>query len=198
MWVFLAHGVFLRSLPLELRSQAEASCHLPTKHILDLTAFGLCLANELTTQPPVDGRIFGLLLAKLIQPNAVSVKVLGPETYKRPRPFGPPSPRMRSIFLSLKHSPPALQALRRLLHRSLTIFLCIHSTTRSSTKRSSWSLLVLARVPRSTPSHLHYSSLVDARSSLRPGDDARKKRSHLSTSVVTMTIQRTGGRGSEC
>ena len=85
LWVFLAHGILLRSLPLELRSQAERVCHLfsVTKHILsDLTAFGLCLPNELTTQPPVYGRLFGLLLAKLIQPNAVQIKVLSHETYK--------------------------------------------------------------------------------------------------------------------
>jgi len=44
--------------------------------------FSLCLPNKLTTQPPVDERIFGLLLAKLIQPNAIPVKVLGTETYK--------------------------------------------------------------------------------------------------------------------
>ena len=89
LWVFLAHGILLRSLPLELRSQPEAS--LPpalvttlTKHILPdlLTAFGLSIPNELTTQPLVDGRIFGLLLAQLIQPNAVPEKVLGAETYK--------------------------------------------------------------------------------------------------------------------
>ncbi len=89
LWVFLAHGILLRSLPLELRSQAEAS--LPpalvstlTKHILPdlLTAFGLCLPNELTTQPPIDGRIFGLLLAQLIKPDAVPLKVLGAENFK--------------------------------------------------------------------------------------------------------------------
>ena len=89
LWVFLAHGILLRSLPLELRSQPEA-CLPPalvstlTKHILpDLaTAFSLCIPNELTTQPPIDGRIFGLLLAQLIQPNAVPVKVLGAEAFK--------------------------------------------------------------------------------------------------------------------
>jgi len=94
LWVFLAHGILLRSLPLELRSQAEPS--LPpvlvstlTRHILPdlLTAFGLCLPNELTTQPPIDGRIFGLLLAQLIQPNAVPSKVLGAETFKTTQAF---------------------------------------------------------------------------------------------------------------
>jgi hypothetical protein len=89
LWAFLAHGTLLRSLPLELRSQAEAS--LPpasvstlTRHILPdlLTAFALCLPNELTTQPPIDGRIFSLLLAQLSQPNAVPLKVLGAETFK--------------------------------------------------------------------------------------------------------------------
>ena len=89
LWVFLAHSILLRSLSLELRSQPEAS--LPpalvstlTKHILPdlLTAFGLSIPDELTTQPPVDGRIFGLLLAQLIQPNAVPEKVLGADAYK--------------------------------------------------------------------------------------------------------------------
>lgn len=89
LWVFLAHGILLRSLPLELRSQAEAG--LPpalvstlTRHILPdlLTAFGLCLPNELTIQPSIDGRIFSLLLAQLIQPNAIPLKVLGAETFK--------------------------------------------------------------------------------------------------------------------
>ena len=89
LWVFIAHGILLRSLPLELRSQPEAS--LPpalvsnlTKHILPdlLTAFGLSIPSELTTQPPVDGRIFGLLLAQLIQPNVIPEKVLGAQAYK--------------------------------------------------------------------------------------------------------------------
>jgi hypothetical protein len=89
VWVFLAHSILLRSLPLELRSQPEAS--LPpalvsalTKDVLPdlLTAYGLSIPNELTTQPPVDGRIFGLLLAQLIQPNSVPEKVLGAEAYK--------------------------------------------------------------------------------------------------------------------
>ena len=89
LWVFLAHSIVLRSLSLELRSQPEAS--LPpalvstlTKHILPdlLTAFGLSIPDELTTQPPVDGRIFGLLLAQLIQPNAIPEKIIGAEAFK--------------------------------------------------------------------------------------------------------------------
>ena len=92
VWVFLAHSILLRLLPLELRSQPEASLppalvSMLTKEILPdlLTAFGLNIPNELTTPPPVDGRIFGLLLAQLIQPNAVPEKVLGAEAYKMTR-----------------------------------------------------------------------------------------------------------------